>query len=348
MEQALALHSRMEELWKEQNPFVAFCLPQSQEVLLYFQKDKKLNAVENLNVEGFVFAPFDLETPIYSIPNTHQEQFPLPKQEVQLKADNTPAEIESKKNSFHHLVQKTMDIIHSGAFKKIVVSRKIEQQSIKSPVAVFMDLLATYKEAMVYLWRHPKAGCWLGASPEKFLRASEDGVQTQALAGTQVFNPLSKPKWKKKEIEEQALVVEQVRKDLTLFFSSEEILEYPPESVRAGNLMHLSSRFELPKFSKNLGYLARALHPTPAVGGIPKAEAIQFIKEHEGYDRSFYTGFFGPVNREEADLFVNLRCAAYTAGKFNIYVGAGITAESDPEKEWEETQRKAQTLLKVL
>ena len=45
---------------------------------------------------------------------------------------------------------------------------------------------------------------------------------------------------------------------------------------------------------------------------------------------------------------MNLRCTAYTAGKFNIYVGAVITAESDPEKEWEETQRKAQTLLKVL
>ncbi len=348
MEQALALHFRLEQLWQEQSPFVAFCLPQSQEVVLYFQNDKKLNTIENINTEGFVFAPFDLEMPIYSIPNSHQEQFPFPKRWVKLNPDRIPTVIQSEEKSFYQLIQKTLNVINSGAFKKIVISRKIEYQSSKSPVAVFMDLLTTYKEAMVYLWSHPKVGCWLGASPEKFLKKSKDGVQTQALAGTQVFNSQSKPTWGKKEVEEQALVVDQVRKDLALFFTSEEIREYPPQSVRAGNLLHLSSMFKLPNSSQNLGNLARALHPTPAVGGIPKAEAIQFIKQNEGYERSFYTGFFGPVTTDEADLFVNLRCAAYAAGKFNIYVGAGITLESDPVKEWEETQRKAQTLLKVL
>lgn len=348
MEEVPALHSRIEELWKKQHPFVAYCLPQSQKVLLYLQKDKKLNTIENLPTEGFVFAPFDLKTSIYSIPNTFQEEFPLPKKVVQIDPERIPKEIVSKKNFFLGLVQKTLDAIHTGAFKKIVVSRKIEYQSDKNPVAVFMDLLGRYNEAMVYLWQHPKVGCWLGASPEKFLSKSREGLQTQALAGTQLFNPRHKPKWKKKEIEEQALVVKQVRQDLALFFSANEIQEHPPESIRAGNLLHLSSMFDLPKHTKNLGDLARVLHPTPAVGGIPKTEAIHFIKEHEGYDRSFYTGFFGPVSREEAHLFVNLRCAAFTAGKYNLYVGAGITTKSDPEKEWEETQRKAQTLLKVL
>ena len=76
---------------------------------------------------------------------------------------------------------------------------------------------------------------------------------------------------------------------------------------------------------------------------------MSFLKENENLDRGYYTGFFGPVNGEDQiDLFVNLRCARIISQDLQLYVGAGITQESDPEKEWEETQNKAKTLLAAL
>jgi len=90
--------------------------------------------------------------------------------------------------------------------------------------------------------------------------------------------------------------------------------------------------------------------PTPAVAGQPKEDAIQFIKELEPHDRDYYTGFLGPVAQAkgEIDLFVNLRCLKITPDYLSLYVGGGITLDSDPADEWNETRWKAESLLKIL
>ncbi len=91
------------------------------------------------------------------------------------------------------------------------------------------------------------------------------------------------------------------------------------------------------------------LHPTPAISGSPKEISVQHILNTEKHERAYYTGFLGPVNLHEySQVFVNLRCLKYENHKLIIYTGAGITADSVPEKEWEEVQLKAQTILKVL
>jgi isochorismate synthase len=95
--------------------------------------------------------------------------------------------------------------------------------------------------------------------------------------------------------------------------------------------------------------LVEALHPTPAVAGQPKDEAIRYIKELEPHDREYYTGFLGPVTKDrEMDLFVNLRCMKVTPEFLALYVGGGITLDSDPADEWEETRLKAESLLQIL
>src|SRR6202021_687877 len=95
--------------------------------------------------------------------------------------------------------------------------------------------------------------------------------------------------------------------------------------------------------------LVSELHPTPAVCGIPLNDATQFIKETEGYDRGYYTGFLGPCNMDgKTELYVNLRCAELFADCINLYVGGGITKDSIPENEWEETEMKSKTLLSAL
>jgi isochorismate synthase len=82
---------------------------------------------------------------------------------------------------------------------------------------------------------------------------------------------------------------------------------------------------------------------------MPKMEALAFIQQHEGYDREFYSGYLGPVNLEgETHLFVNLRCMKIQNNSATLYAGGGITEDSEPEKEWQETEMKCQTMLSVL
>jgi isochorismate synthase len=91
------------------------------------------------------------------------------------------------------------------------------------------------------------------------------------------------------------------------------------------------------------------LHPTSAVCGMPRKEAHEFLQENEGFDRSFFAGFLGPVNIEgETSIFVNLRTASFNGGRAILYAGAGVTEDSDPEKEWEETELKCQIIGKFI
>ena len=94
-----------------------------------------------------------------------------------------------------------------------------------------------------------------------------------------------------------------------------------------------------------------SLHPTPAVCGLPMKAAKDFIIKNEGYNREFYTGFLGALNfeNEKTELFVNLRCMQYVENKkLALYVGGGITKDSNATLEWDETENKTKTMLDVL
>ena len=120
-------------------------------------------------------------------------------------------------------------------------------------------------------------------------------------------------------------------------------------TIEAGSVQHLKTTISAQLNSTDqLFTLVSELHPTPAVGGLPKNAAIELILDKESYDRKYYTGFLGPVTKNLSQLFVNLRCLEVLGDSVCLYVGAGITAASDPEAEWEETKLKAQTLLSVL
>jgi isochorismate synthase len=98
-----------------------------------------------------------------------------------------------------------------------------------------------------------------------------------------------------------------------------------------------------------LQQVIQLLHPTPAVCGFPKEQSKDFILENENYDRTFYTGFLGELNIEnQTDLFVNLRCMEIEDAKAHLFMGCGITKDSIPEKEWEESINKSATMKKIL
>ena len=119
------------------------------------------------------------------------------------------------------------------------------------------------------------------------------------------------------------------------------------QTSKAGKIEHLKTL--ITGFtSKSPKEIVAALHPTPAVAGVPKNKAISIIAEKEKHDRSFYSGYLGKIDSKNCALFVNLRCLQIKDNNARLFVGGGITKDSIPEKEWEEIIHKSQTMIDAL
>ncbi|GAB3326307.1 isochorismate synthase [Hymenobacter humi] len=258
------------------------------------------------------------------------------------------------------LVRTGVAAIEEKEVVKVVTSRAARRALPTGfdPLAAFDDLSQKYPQAFVSLVSVPGVGTWLGATPEILAEVTADGTfRTMALAATQPLTADVTPRtaiWRQKEIEEQALVARYIVscfKQLRL----REYHETGPRTVIAGQLLHLRTDFEVnlqhvpfPSLGTDM---LRLLHPTSAVGGMPKVAAMAFLNKHEGYDRAYYSGFLGPVNVAApgiARLYVNLRCLQLHAHEAVLYAGTGLTVDSDPEREWQETEMKLQTVGTVI
>ncbi len=367
--------ARLEQQFTSKLPFVAYRKPNSDEVKAMLQIDDKLNKVSDYNESGFVFAPFDDREDAVLIPSDNSEVISL---SVVIPANagihSSNEEVSSESKTHHiNLVQKGIDSIKSNHLKKVVLSRQeTVNLSEANPLKLFKLLLQTYPTAFVYCWYHPKVGLWLGATPETLLRVEGNLFETMALAGTQLYNGTLDVIWQDKEKEEQQLVTDFVVSSLESSVGSQHINVSEVKTVKAGNLLHLQTKVKGTLNFKILNFkqVLQALHPTPAICGIPKESAKQFILENENYNREFYTGFLGELNLQEkktrnsnkrnvennayasvkkvSNLFVNLRCMQIQDDDAIIYVGGGITKDSIPENEWIETVNKTNTMKKVL
>jgi isochorismate synthase len=256
------------------------------------------------------------------------------------------------------MVRAGLAAIRAGKFEKVVLARtkSVPLPERFDPVILLRTLAETYPAAFASLISIPRYGTWMGVSPELLLEVSRERVfRTVSLAGTQPADAGADPAhvaWTQKEIEEQALVsrfiINQFKK-----IRLREFTEFGPRTVVAGNLMHLRTDFTVDlnavPFPELGSVMLHLLHPTSAVCGLPKRPALAFIRKQEHFDRAFYSGYLGPVNlRNETRIYVNLRCMQLFREQAVLYAGSGITHDSDPAREWEETGWKCQTLLRVL
>lgn len=282
--------------------------------------------------------------------------------------NTSPPNKQTTKQEFIELVAKGIAEIESGIFQKVVLSRtkQIVLPADFDIISTFDKLCETYTSAFVSAVSIPHLGVvWIGASPETLVSQDSSGIfRTMALAGTQSAydsdGNLIKPSealWRQKEIEEQSFVTRYIINCLKKI-RVREFEEEGPKTVIAGNLMHLRTDIIIDTVAINFPQLATVmldlLHPTSAVCGMPKSPATEFILNNEGYDRDFFSGFLGPVNIQssegqvESHIFVNLRTMKIEENVATLYAGCGITADSNPEKEWNETEMKTQTLGRVL
>ncbi len=375
-------YKRLEQNFSEGKSFVAYRKPGSgNRVKAILQNDTKVYKTKDLNESGFVFAPFNSESLAFLIPSDHSENLEFefqPKVEVDslgaevIEAEGNFPQSELDQRDHENLIQSGIDEIKKGSLHKVVLSRSEKVQLYDpSPFRIVKNLLNKYSNAFVYLWFHPETGIWLGATPETLLKTERTRFTTMALAGTQVFKGETDVEWGKKEVEEQLFVTDYISKTLENMPAVKNLELSKPYSKRAGNLLHICTDINGYLTSEeNIGDLIKELHPTPAICGMPKEKALTFILKNENYKREFYSGFLGELNlktqtqrssnlhnqenqqfvsiSKKSDLYVNLRCMKLKGGNARIFVGGGITKDSNAADEWMETVNKSQTMKAVL
>ncbi len=236
------------------------------------------------------------------------------------------------------------EMINRG-IKKAVFSRTKTVEYHTSPEELFEILEKTYPKAFVYLISGKSFGTWIGATPEILIESEKSMVKTIALAGTK--RTQNNEEWGQKELEEQEYVTRFI-KDKLENKGVEKLKISKREELVAGPVKHLVNYFSFYYPEDKIEELAKTIHPTPAVSGVEQDKAIDLISEMEKYDRGFYTGIIGVMESNRSNLYVNLRCAQLSDKKLHLYLGGGFTSASNIEKEWQETERKAETLTKVL
>lgn len=351
-------------------PFVLYRKPNTDKVKGVFQDNATIHYINDFTESGFVFAPFDNSKNTIIIPSevsqTIETVFDEDLAFISEAVSNTIND--SAKENHTLLVKKSIEAIEDQLFKKVVVSRteKVVLEE-SNPITLFKRLLSQYKTAFVYCWYHPSIGLWLGATPETLLSVVGNRFTTMSLAGTQAYKNDAEVVWQSKESEEQHLVTDFIVENLKPSVNNLNVGQ--TETIKAGSLLHLRTKIS-GLLNSNLKVIIEALHPTPAVCGLPRETTKAFILAEEDYNREFYTGFLGELNLKEeksrntnrrnvennaytsiktiSNLYVNLRCMQLTDVATSIYVGGGITKDSNPEKEWEETVNKAVTMKKVL
>lgn len=210
---------------------------------------------------------------------------------------------------------------------------------------LFQLLCKTYPNNFNYCLLNPETGFWMGSSPEILIQGSAGIFRGMALAGTLPIQE-DDSEWTQKEFEEQKYVADYfsllVQKYGKLTSLSERYV------YKVGPVKHLRNDFEFHLNEDILRDFISELHPTPAVCGVPKDLAKKCYQRHEKHQRSLYTGIIGFVEGKEIGLYVNLRCLQIFDDRVALYVGGGFTKDSNPQKEWQETERKADTLINLI
>lgn len=350
--------------------FVYFRLPHTQQVYRnrLDAEPEELSSLEQLNGRrGFVIAPFAAGDgcPILLVP-AEWEPARIDDHcttEAHLHGDREGAERSRYAADFGRYHAQ----LDSGRFDKIVLARssRLHADAHIPPLALFARACRKYPRMFVTLFSTKRSGTWLVATPEILVQGRGGCMHTMALAGTMRLSGAQLGfdvegsgvgsdaiHWSAKNIQEQHYVETYITECIARHADS--LHTEGPYTARAGDLVHLRTdiRFHTGD-TAHMGSLLDALHPTPAVCGIPKDDTRRFITRHESAPRGYYSGFAGPLDPDgDTSLFVTLRCmsidTAATASQggdaYTLYAGGGLLKDSTCQAEWDETEAKMNTM----
>jgi menaquinone-specific isochorismate synthase len=248
------------------------------------------------------------------------------------------------RSEWNDLVGRAVGAIARGDLEKVVLARA---------VTVDADQPFDIRSVLKHL-RHSQPGCivyadrgYAGASPELLVRKKDSAVTARPLAGTAA--DAATLLRSTKDAHEHALVVDAVIEALQQCCS--DVRATGPAPVELADVSHLATSVSARTRSAgtSIADLVVALHPTPAVGGMPNDAALGMIDAMEPVPRGRYAGPCGWIDRNgDGEFVVALRGADITGTHALLHAGAGIVTGSDPDAEWVETQQKLTPMLQAL
>lgn len=256
-------------------------------------------------------------------------------------------------------VEHARSMIADNKFDKIVLARSVEVESKHKPVFTLLThkLRQKYPECFNFMIQKDQETAFIGATPERLASFRNQVFMTEGLAGSTSRGKsaiedevLAKDLLQsRKDREEHQFVVRAIQENLEPL---SEKIENPdkPQIKKLKNVQHLFTPISASiKKGIQIHDLIRELHPTPAVGGFPREDAVDYIHEIEQIDRGWYAAPVGWFNLNGCGEFaVAIRSALLHKNRATLYAGCGIVADSDPEKEWNETLLKFQPMMESL
>jgi menaquinone-specific isochorismate synthase len=256
-------------------------------------------------------------------------------------------------------VSRLVEMIDSGALKKVVLARPLQVTGNRAVdvSAMLAHLGEACPACFRFMFEFSAGTAFAGATPERLIAVQNGKFSTAAIAGSirrgefpgedealgaQLLSSA-------KDQSEHAFVLEHIREQM-LPFAEELRIAPQPTLLRLPNIFHLQTRIDGTLHPRqNILKMVSALHPTPAVGGVPREAALHAIRQFEGFERGWYAAPVGWVDANgDGDFVVAIRSGLFHNNHATLFSGAGIVAHSDPQKEWEETAVKMRFLLEAM
>jgi menaquinone-specific isochorismate synthase len=248
--------------------------------------------------------------------------------------------------------------LKTGSLKKVVLARELRllfDHHVKADI-ILENLYNQQRDSFIFVFES-NGDCFIGATPERLVKKQGKNVFSTCLAGSigrgkneEEDNILGQTLLNdQKNMNEHGFVVEMIKKALGEF-CDEIILPDKPQLMKIRDIQHLYTPV-IGRCQKDasLLLLVERLHPTPALGGLPKQEAVEKIRQVEELDRGFYAAPLGWVDyRGNGEFSVSIRSGLIQGKEASLFAGCGVVANSDSESEYLETSLKFTPMLRAL
>jgi menaquinone-specific isochorismate synthase len=255
-------------------------------------------------------------------------------------------------------VESALATLGTGAIDKIVLGRNTLLTFDVAPrIPLLLQRLKAIEPNAYHFYFQPQAGCgFMGATPERLYKRDHRFIESEAVAGTCPRGRTSsedkllglKLLRNEKERHEHVIVRNDIQ-SLLAKYCHDLIVGQEPRLLKQSRVQHLYTPVsgQLNADISDLDLL-RLLHPTPAVGGLPRQQALQTIAQLEPFDRGWFAGPVGWIGHDAAEFAVGIRSAIVNGTSMSLFAGAGVVRGSVPQLEWDELETKISVFMQAL
>ena len=247
--------------------------------------------------------------------------------------------------------EQAMALVNQGDLQKLVlaVRQDLSLDRAVDPLALLAPLRRHQSGSCRFLWQRAAGSALIGASPERLLTVRQNQLRSDALAGTTPWGPMAPELLQSiKDRHEHDLVVDTITSVLRQAGLNPRRPRHP-RLARHGQLAHLHTPITANLQGEQPLAVAAALHPTPAVAGLPRKEAMGWLRSLEPFERGHYAAPIGWIDSAgDADLRVAIRSGTLRGSQLELTAGAGLVRGSTVERELQEVALKLGVLQQQL